>query len=115
MQRELSYRHVGLGVMAAILIAAVAATSASFQASSPGSDLKPVGGAETIIELIQGQHSILWSALTGPVTQIETVGWPSTDGTHELGGALMLKRPDGNVGVVEFGEKPMSMTFDIGN
>ena len=73
-----------------------------------------VGGAEAVIDLIQGTKTILWSSLTGTVTNIRTVGWPTDDGTHQLGGALTLVRPtDGDVGIVNFGEKPMSMTFNI--
>ena len=107
-------RLVGLGLAAVVLIAAAGSSLASFQATSPGSNLKAVGGAELVIDLIQGQETILWSTLTGPVTNIRTVGWPTNDGTDELGGALMLERPaDGTVGIVDFGEKPMSMTFGV--
>ena len=107
-------RLVGLGLAAAILIAAAGNSLASFHAISTGSDLKPLSGAEAVIDLIQCRETILWSSLTGTVTNIHTIGWPSSDGTHELGGALMLERPeDGTVGVVDFGEKPMSMTFEV--
>jgi hypothetical protein len=105
---------VGLGLAAAILIAAAGTSLASFQAASTGSDLKPLSGAEAVIDLIQGHETILWSSLTGTVTNISTVGWPSSDGTYELGGDLMLERPEnGTVGIVDFGEKPMSMTFQV--
>ena len=107
-------RLVGLGLAAVILIAAAGTSFVSFQAASPGLDLKPVRGAEAIIDLIQGNEAILWSSLTGNVANIRTVGWPSDDGTHELGGALMLERPEnGKVGIISFGEKPKSMTFDV--
>ncbi len=107
-------RLVGLGLAAAILIAAAGTSFASFEAASTGSDLKPLNGAETVIDLIQGRETILWSSLTGTVTNIRTVGWPSSDATHELGGALMLEHPeDGTVGIVDFGEKPMSMAFEV--
>lgn len=107
-------RLVGLGLAAALLIAAAGNSVATFQAATPGSDLRPIGGAEAVIDLIQGNKTILWSSLTGNVTNIRTVGWPIDDGTHQLGGALTLVRPtDGEVGIVNFGEKPMSMTFNI--
>jgi hypothetical protein len=107
-------RHLGVVLAAAVLIAAAGASFASFQAASPGSDLSPLSGAETVIDLIQGHETILWSALSGTVANVRTEGWPSSDGTHELGGALMLEAPENQlVGIVNFGEKPMSMTFQI--
>jgi len=112
--RTNTVRHVGMGLAVAVLIAATTSTLASFAASSPGSDLAPVRGAEVVIDLIQGQETLLWSALTGTVTKVHTVGWPSSDGTHELGGAVSLERPEsGPVGIIDFGEKPMSMTFEV--
>ena len=109
-----NFRHVGPGLAAAILIAAISTTLAPFAASTPGSDLSPRAGADKVIDLIQGQETVLWSALTGNVINIETVGWPSTDGTHELGGAVMMERPEnGSVGIVDSGEKPMTMTFEV--
>lgn len=107
-------RLVGLGLAAAVLITAAGTSFANFQAVSKGSDLKPSNGAEAVIDLIQGHQTVLWSSLAGSVTTIRTVGWPSGDSTHELGGALTLERPDtGLVGIVDFGEKPMSMTFEL--
>ena len=115
MQRVMSIRLVGLGLAAALLIAAGSSTAASFQAKAPGSDLEPVGGAGKIIDLVQGQETILWNALTGTVSTYELLGWPSTNGVHDLGGALMLESVDGaNAGVIELGEKPMSLEFTSG-
>ena len=106
--------HLGVVLAAVVLIAAAGASFASFQATSPGSDLRPLSGAETVIDLIQGHETVLWNALSGTVVNIRTVGWPSSDGTHELGGALMLEVPEqSSVGIVDLGEKPMSMTFEI--
>ena len=105
-------RHLGVVLAAAVLIAAAGTSFANFQATSPGTDLKPLNGAEAVIDLIQGQETILWSALSGTITNVKTVGWPSSDGTHELEGALMLEVPANQlVGIVDFWEKPMSMTF----
>lgn len=112
--RSETFRHVGWGLAVALLIAATTTTVATFSASSPGADLNPMRGAEIVIDLIQGQETVLWSSLTGTVTSVHTVGWPSGDDTHELGGAVMLERPEnGLIGVVDLGEKPMSMTFEV--
>ena len=115
MQTVTSSRLVGIG-LAALLTAAAFSTTALFSAPSPGSDLEPVGGAEMIIDLVQGQETILWSSLAGTVNSLKVVGWPSNDGTHELGGAMAIERPvDGQAGIIDFGEKPMAVEFDVSN
>jgi len=114
MQRVFSLRPVALGLAAALITAAAFSASAVFEAGAPGSNLNPIDGAELVIDLIQGQEHLLWSSLSGNVASLEVVGWPTSDGTHELGGALMIERPeDGLVGVVDFGEKPMSAEFSV--
>lgn len=114
MQNVMSSRIAGLGMAAILTIAATFSATATFQSSEPGLGLEPVGGAESLISLIQGQEHILWSALTGTVTSYQIVGWPSRSGDVELGGALMIERPDdGSTGVIEFGEKPMSLEFAL--
>jgi hypothetical protein len=46
------------------------------------------------------------------VATVRTLGWPSTDGTHDLGGALTIERPtEPLAGTIDIGEKPMSITF----
>ena len=41
-------------------------------------------------------------------------GWPVEIGDTELGGGLVIGRPeDGSVGVIDFGEKPMSVRFEL--
>lgn len=101
--------------MAAILtIAAALSATATFQSSAPGLGLEPVGGAESLVSLIQGQEHIVWSALTGTVTSYKAVGWPSVDGDAELGGALVIEQPaDGSAGAIGFGEKPMTLEFEL--
>jgi hypothetical protein len=43
------------------------------------------------------------------------MGWPSTDGVHELGGALVIESPESPLaGAINIGEKPMSLEFEIG-
>ncbi len=115
MQRPLSIRHLGLG-LAALLITAAAypATAAVFSANAPGEDLVPIDGAEFIIDLVQGQQHLLWSTISGSVATIEVIGWPTSDGTHDLGGALVIEQPDdGLAGVIDFGEKPMEARFNL--
>lgn len=109
-----SFRLIGIGLAALLTMAAALSTTATFQADTPGSNLEPVNGAEFLIDLVQGQETMLWSSLTGQVTAFEIAGWPSTDGEHELGGALMIERPeDGLAGVIDTGEKPMSAVFEV--
>ena len=115
LSRSLTVRLVGLGLAAVLLMAAAVTTTARFQAPAPGSSLKPVGGAEMVIDLIQGQRAILWNSLTGPVNAYTVAGWPTSDGEHDLGGALMIELPEnGSAGVIDFGEKPTSVEFEIG-
>ncbi len=114
MERSLGYRLVGLGLAGILLTAAAFSTTALFKAPLPGSDLNPVGGAEKVISLIQGQETVLWTALTGTVGSYQVLGWPTSDGTHDLGGALVLERPEsGSAGVIDFVEKPMSIEFNV--
>lgn len=116
MQRVTSIRTIALGLAALLTVATGFAASATFQAASPGADLEPVGDAAGIIELIQGQQHLLWSSLTGTVTSHTTIGWPSTDGDVELGGALTIERPaDGSAGVIEIAEKPRTVSFELGS
>ena len=108
------FRLVALGLAATTLVAATTAATVQLQAASPGSELELVGGSGSLIEVVQGQETVLWTALAGTVSNITTLGRPTSDGTHELGGALMIEQPaNSQVGVVDFGERPMSMRFDL--
>ena len=112
MHRVLNLRHLGLGLTALLITAAAYSNVAIFTAAEPGSSLEPVAGADVLVDLVQGQEHLLWSTLSGTVATVEVIGWPSADGDHELGGAVMLEKPaDGTVGVIDFGEKPMSARF----
>jgi hypothetical protein len=114
MQNVLSFRLVGIGLAGFLTVAAAFSTSALFQAPSPGSNLDPVNGAELIIDLIQGQEALLWSSLSGTVTSYTVLGWPSRVDGQDLGGALMIDKPESNsAGVIDLGEKPMSVDFDV--
>lgn len=114
MQSVIKSRVIGLGVAAALTIAATFSATATFESSAPGLGLEPVGGAERLISLIQGQQHLAWSALAGSVTSLRVAGWPSSSGDVELGGGVMIERPsDGEAGIIAFGEKPMSLEFQL--
>ena len=113
MQR-VAIRAVGPWLAAILLTAASFAGGAFFEAPAPGADLEPVNGAEQVIQLLQGQRSLLWTSLGGTVEAYTVIGWPSRQGDSELGGALMIQRPeDGTAGVIAFGEKPMTLHFEL--
>lgn len=114
MQNTIAVRLAGIGLAGVLTVAAVFSTTALFEASSPGSNLEAVGGAEMIIDLIQGQKTLLWSSLSGTVTGYTVLGWPTNVDGHDLGGALMIAKPEnGLAGVIDSGEKPMSASFDV--
>jgi len=95
-------------------LGAVFSTTAIFSAATPGANLSPVNGAELVVDLIQGQEHLLWSSLSGTVETVTVVGWPTNDGEHELGGAVLIERPEnGLAGTIDFGGKPMTAKFDI--
>jgi hypothetical protein len=95
-------------------MAASVGGSALYRADSPGTDLRPVDGAESVVQVLQGNRTVLWTALSGSVSMYRVEGWPTTIGEHDLGGAVMMERlADGTAGVIEFGEKPQSVRFEI--
>lgn len=103
---------VGLGLAAILTLTAAGGAVAVFTAGGPGENLGPTDGADLLVSLVQSNEAVLWTSLAGNVSIVETRGWPSSDGTHELGGALVIERPaDPTVGTVNIGEKPMSMEF----
>ncbi len=116
MQRVITHRLVGLGLAALMTLSAAGGAVAVFTAGGPGESMSPIGEADTLIRLTQSNHSILWTSLAGNVSTVKTLGWPSSDGTHDLGGALVIERPaDPLAGTVDIGEKPMSMEFTFGS
>jgi len=87
-----------------------------YAAGGPGEKLSPLSGAEQAIALQQVGESIHWASLAGNVTTTLTLTWPTGDGTHELGGALVLERPAASVsGQIDVGEMPMSVEFELGS
>lgn len=110
----MAIRAGSLWLAAILLTAASYSGVALFRAPHPGADLQPVDGAEAIVQLLQGQQSILWTTLEGTVGLYTVIGWPSTHDDAELGGALMMRQPsDGEAGVIVFGEKPMTLQFEL--
>ncbi|HSO49015.1 MAG TPA: hypothetical protein VLS86_00595, partial [Acidimicrobiia bacterium] len=102
---------LALGVVATAL---ALSAGALFQASSRGADLAPIAGAETLVRVLQENQNVLWTSLRGNVTSYVVQGWPSSSGDTELGGAMMMERPaSGEAGVIDFGEKPMTLRFEI--
>jgi hypothetical protein len=101
-------------VVAAALVTALALTStARFEAESPGATLDPVGDSGALVQLVQGHRSILWNSLAGTVEVLQIIGWPGDDGATQIGGALMIEKVDDVAGVINFGERPMSLQFDV--
>lgn len=112
--RRVAVERTGLGLAAVLIMAASLGGSALFEAPRPGADLEPKQGAAELIELLQGQRSLLWSTRGGAVEVYEVLGWPSSHHDAELGGALMIRKPaDGTAGVIDFGEKPKSAQFEL--
>jgi hypothetical protein len=110
----LRVRNLAIFAAALLLTAASLGATAFFTADGPGSDLRPVGGAEETIQILQGNRSVLWTALSGSVGLYRVEGWPVSIDGNDLGGALVIERPtDGSAGVIEFGEKPKSIVFDV--
>lgn len=97
-------------------VTAAGGAVAVFTAGGPGESMSPIGEADLLIRLTQSNESILWTSLAGNVSTVKTLGWPSSDGAHDLGGALTMERPaDPLAGTVDIGEKPMSMEFTFGS
>lgn len=101
--------------MAAVMtLTAAGGAVAVYAAGGPGESMSPVGGADLLVRLTQSNASVLWTSIAGNVSTVQTLGWPSSDGTHELGGALVIETPQHpTAGAVNIGEKPMSMSFSF--
>ncbi|MGH8950489.1 MAG: hypothetical protein ACRDX9_03600 [Acidimicrobiia bacterium] len=107
-------RKISLAAAALLLVAASFGATALFQADHPGADLAPVGTADEIVQILQGNRTVLWTSMTGSVSSYRVEGWASTIDGNELGGALVIERPsDSGAGVIDFGEKPRSLDFEL--
>ncbi len=105
-------RRLPLIIAAVAVVAASTTATAVFQAPGPGQELAPVGNAGSLIEILQGSRTVLWTSLTGPVGTIEVEGWPVSVDGNDLGGALVIEdSDDATAGVIDFGERPSSITF----
>jgi hypothetical protein len=114
MQGVITKRLAGLGLAAVMTLTAAGGAVAVFAAGGPGENLRPIGDADLLIDLTQVNDSILWTSLAGNVEAVTTLGWPSSDGVHDLGGALTIEKPaNPTVGTVNIGEKPQSVSFDF--
>lgn len=114
MRRVITHRLAGLGVAAIMTLTAAGGAVAVFTAGGPGESMSPIGGADLLVRLTQSNDSVLWVSLAGNVSTVETLGWPVSDGTHDLGGGLFIEQPENpTVGTVDIGESPMSLTFDF--
>jgi hypothetical protein len=100
--------------MAGILTLTAGGAVAVFSAGGPGESVTPLDGADLLVGLVQSQESILWTSLAGPVSAVKTLGWPTSDGTHDLGGALVIEAPaNPTAGTINIGEKPRSVAFSF--
>jgi len=114
MQGVNTHRLVGLGLATILTLSAAGGAAAVWVAGGPGENLHPERGANLIVELTQVNNSLLWSSLAGNVSLVETTGWPSSDGTHDLGGALVIEKPANPLaGTINIGEKPQSVAFSL--
>ncbi len=114
MQRVLAGRVAMFAMAAIVAMAASIASTAQYAAEKPGGELKPIGGAAESVSIIQGSQTVFWYSLTGPVTLVTTRGWPVSDGEVELGGGIAIAQPDsGAAGMINTGERPMSVSFDF--
>lgn len=87
------------------------ASTAQFEAPAPGALLEPVGNAASMIRLIQGNNTVLWTSNGPSVDSVRVQGWPVETGTDVLGGGVMISKASGDNGVIAFGERPMSLGF----
>lgn len=115
MQGVITQRLAGLGLAAVLTLTAAGGAVAVFAAGGPGENLYPSGNADQLIDLTQVGRSVLWTSVAGNVSTVKTLGWPSSDGENELGGALTIEKPNNpTAGTINIGEKPMQIELDLG-
>lgn len=107
-------RNLTLAAAALLLAAASFTGTALFQADRPGADLAPVGNAAEVVQILQGNGTVLWTTMSGVVTFYRVQGWASTVDGNDLGGGVVIERPeDGRAGVIDLGEKPKTLGFEV--
>jgi hypothetical protein len=112
MQGVITQRLAGLGLAAIMTLTAAGGAVAVFAAGGPGENLISKGDSALLVDLTQVSNSILWSSMAGNISLVETTGWATSDGTHDLGGALVIERPANPLaGTVNIGEKSSSVRF----
>jgi hypothetical protein len=100
--------------VALLLMAASVGGTVLFRSEAPGADLEPIDGAGSVVQVLQGNRTVLWTALSGSVSMYRVEGWPVTIEDNDLGGAVVIERPvDGTAGVIDFGDKPKTVEFEI--
>ena len=115
MQKVINKRLAGWGLAALMTLTAAGGSAACSRLVGPARIWHRSTEADMLISITQTQESILWSSLAGNVSAVEIVGWPVADGTHELGGALMIEKPANPLaGAMRTGEKPASAKFSFG-
>ena len=89
--------------VALLLMAASVGGTVLFRSEAPGADLEPIDGAGSVVQVLQGNRTVLWTALSGSVSMYRVEGWPVTIEDNDLGGAVVIERPvDGTAGVIDF-------------
>lgn len=106
-------RRVLIAALIATTIAAASAATAVFTAPAPGTPLTPTGDAAQLVGLAQGQRSFVFVAKSGDVETVTVQGWPSSDGEHDLGGAMLVQTVFHHTGSINFGEMPMTVEFAL--
>jgi hypothetical protein len=114
MARSMIRKLIVLPVAALALTAGTFATTAEFRASQPGDALSPVAGAGQIIQLLQANRAILWTSLDGGVATVVVEGWDGGDSGNELAGSMTLENvADGSAGVIDIGQRPRLVSFEL--
>ena len=107
-------RTLALAAAAILLVAASFTGTALFEADRPGAELTPAGNAAEMVQILQGNRTVLWTSLSGSVASYRVQGWASTVDGNELGGAVIVERPDdAGAGLIDFGERPRSVSFEF--
>jgi hypothetical protein len=100
-------------IVAALVLAVASSTTATFEAPKPGDLLAPTGNAAALVNLVQGQRSMLWTSAAGMVDTYRMVGWPVATDDVEIGGALVIERVSADAGVIRYDERPMLLEFEL--